>query len=313
MLGVSEPDASTSATTPGSSPDAEPVGFAAQHDNEPGQGLHDAAAGSHNASSSDDHEPQMQVLNPRRSQVIAPRQRLMARGLVKRYGKREVVKGVDLELLRGEIVALFGPNGAGKTTTFYMMVGFVRPNEGTIHLGSNEITRLPMHYRARLGLGYLPQEASAFRRLSARDNLLAILEFQPLSQRQREARADELLEEFNLTRVAHSSAIQLSGGERRRLEIARALTTNPDFILLDEPFTGVDPKSVREIQRLIRDLRERHQLGIFITDHSVRETLALTDRVYLMFDGKVVFQGSPEEFKRDSGVRDYYLGEEFDL
>jgi lipopolysaccharide export system ATP-binding protein len=224
-----------------------------------------------------------------------------------------VVKGVDLELSQGEIVALFGPNGAGKTTTFYMMVGFVRPNEGTIHLGSNEITRLPMHYRARLGLGYLPQEASAFRRLTARDNLLAILEFQPLSQRERHAKADQLLDEFNLTHVADSLAIKLSGGERRRLEIARALTTNPDFILLDEPFTGVDPKSVREIQRLIRDLRERRNLGVFITDHSVRETLALTDRVYLMFDGKVVFQGSPEEFKRDSGVRDYYLGEEFDL
>lgn len=249
--------------------------------------------------------------------TLPPGPRLAARGLVKRYGRREVVKGVDLELERGEIVALFGPNGAGKTTTFYMMVGFVRPNAGSIVLGTPElsadITRLPMHRRARLGLGYLPQEASAFRRLTARDNLLAILEFQDLSQSEREARADELLDEFNLTPLANSFAYTLSGGERRRLEIARSLTTNPDFILLDEPFTGVDPKSVREIQRLITDLRNRRGLGVFITDHAVRETVALTDRVYLMYDGRVMFSGTPEAFARDSGARDYYLGDEFEL
>lgn len=239
--------------------------------------------------------------------------RLVARGLQKRYGKREVVQGVDLELKRGEIVALFGPNGAGKTTTFYMMVGFVKPNSGTIHLSNTEITRLPMHERARMGLGYLPQEASAFRRMTAKDNLLAILEFQPLSESGRQQKAAELLEEFSLSHLANKQAFTLSGGERRRLEIARSLTTNPDFILLDEPFTGVDPKSVREIQRLIRDLRERRGLGVFITDHAVRETVALTDRVYLMYDGKVVFQGTPDAFSKDSGARDYYLGDEFEL
>jgi lipopolysaccharide export system ATP-binding protein len=237
----------------------------------------------------------------------------MARGLFKRYGRREVVGGVDLELSRGEIVALFGPNGAGKTTTFYMMVGFVKPDSGTIHLSGADITRLPMHQRARLGLGYLPQEPSAFRKMTAKDNLLAILEYQKLTEAQRHQKADELLEEFQLTRLANKPAYTLSGGERRRLEIARSLTTNPDFILLDEPFTGVDPKSVREIQRLIRELREKRGIGVFITDHAVRETVALTDRVYLMYDGKVVFGGTPEQFAKDSGVRDYYLGDEFDL
>jgi lipopolysaccharide export system ATP-binding protein len=239
--------------------------------------------------------------------------RLVARGLVKRYGRREVVRGVDLELERGEIVALFGPNGAGKTTTFYMMVGFVKPNQGSIHLSGQDITRLPMHLRARRGLGYLPQEASAFRRMTARDNLLAILEYQNLTHQERENRADELLEEFSLAPLANSLAYTLSGGERRRLEIARSLTTNPDFILLDEPFTGVDPKSVREIQRLIRDLRERRGLGVFITDHSVRETVALTDRIYLMFDGLVKFQGTPDEFGRDEDVRKFYLGDDFEM
>ena len=170
-----------------------------------------------------------------------------------------------------------------------------------------------MHLRARLGLGYLPQEASAFRRMTARDNLLAILEYQNLTTQQRENRADELLEEFSLAPLANNLAYTLSGGERRRLEIARSLTTNPDFILLDEPFTGVDPKSVREIQRLIRDLRERRGLGVFITDHSVRETVALTDRIYLMFDGLVKFQGTPDEFARDEDVRKFYLGDDFEL
>ncbi len=238
---------------------------------------------------------------------------LAGNGLCKRYGSREVVRNVSLGLKRGEIVALFGPNGAGKTTTFYMMVGFVKPTSGSIELAGKDITRLPMHQRARMGLGYLPQEASAFRRLSARDNLMAILEFQPLSQSERESKADALLEEFHLTALANSPAYRLSGGERRRLEIARSLTTNPDFILLDEPFTGVDPKNVHEIQRLIRGLRERRGLGVFITDHSVRETLAITDRVYLMSDGQVRFHGTPEEFSNDSEVRQHYLGEEFQL
>ncbi len=236
-----------------------------------------------------------------------------ARHLSKTYGRRSVVRGVDLQVSRGEIVALFGPNGAGKTTTFYMMVGFVRPGGGSITLSGQDVTRLPMHQRARRGIGYLPQEPSAFRKMSARDNLLAILEYQNLSKADQDRRADSLLEEFGLTHLAHSQAYQLSGGERRRLELARALTTDPDFLLLDEPFTGVDPKSIREIQRLIRELRDRRGIGVFITDHNVRETIALCDRVYLMYDGEVKFEGSPEAFAQDIEARNHYLGDDFEL
>ncbi|GMA17004.1 LPS export ABC transporter ATP-binding protein [Deinococcus metallilatus] len=243
----------------------------------------------------------------------AARPELTAQGLSKTYGRRQVVRGVDFTVRPGEIVALFGPNGAGKTTTFYMVVGFIRPGKGSIVLGDRDVTRLPMHERARLGLGYLPQEPSAFRKLTARDNLLAILEYQNLSRAEQEARADALLAEFGLTHLANSYAYQLSGGERRRLELARALTTDPDYLLLDEPFTGVDPKSIREIQRLIRELRDRRGIGVFITDHNVRETIALTDRVYLMFDGEVKFQGTPQEFARDQDARRHYLGDDFEL
>lgn len=243
----------------------------------------------------------------------AQQARLSAQGLRKRYGRRDVVRGVDLVLGRGEIVALFGPNGAGKTTTFYMLVGFVRPNGGRILLRGEDVTRLPMHKRARLGLGYLPQEPSAFRRMTVLENLLAILEHQPLPKKERHDTALRLLEEFHIDHLRDKYAYTLSGGERRRLEIARALTTNPDFILLDEPFTGVDPKNVGDIQTLIQELRAKRGLGVFITDHSVRETLAITDRVYLMYDGQVVFHGSPDEFARDTGARDYYLGEDFEL
>ncbi|ADR36743.1 MULTISPECIES: LPS export ABC transporter ATP-binding protein [Oceanithermus] len=243
----------------------------------------------------------------------AQQARLSAQGLRKRYGRRDVVRGVDLVLGRGEIVALFGPNGAGKTTTFYMLVGFVRPNGGRILLRGEDVTRLPMHKRARLGLGYLPQEPSAFRRMTVLENLLAILEHQPLPKKERHDTALGLLEEFHIDHLKDKYAYTLSGGERRRLEIARALTTNPDFILLDEPFTGVDPKNVGDIQTLIQELRAKRGLGVFITDHSVRETLAITDRVYLMYDGQVVFHGSPDEFARDTGARNYYLGEDFEL
>lgn len=238
---------------------------------------------------------------------------LVAQGLVKRYGRREVVRGVDLQLARGEIVALFGPNGAGKTTTFYMVVGFIRPNSGTIRLGDRDITQLPMYKRARMGVGYLPQEPSAFRRMTVLENLLAVLEFQPISKAERLDRAMALLDELGITALKDLYAYKLSGGQRRRLEIARALCTNPDFILLDEPFTGVDPKNVHDIQKLISELRERRGVGIFVTDHSVRETLAITDRVYLMYDGQVTFHGSPEDFARDSGVRLHYLGDEYEL
>ncbi len=249
-----------------------------------------------------------------RSQVITDSGRLsglVARGLTRRYGRRQVVKGVDLHLNRGEIVALLGPNGAGKTTSFYMMVGFVRPNAGRITLDGTDVTSWPMHRRASQGLGYLAQEPSAFRRMSVLDNLLAILEFQDLNRAARLERAHALLEEFGLSRLAGSRADTLSGGERRRLEIARSLTTDPSYILLDEPFTGVDPKSIREIQLLIRDLRERRGLGVLLTDHSVRETLAIADRVALMFDGAVRFDGTPEEFAEDEDVRNYYLGADF--
>jgi lipopolysaccharide export system ATP-binding protein len=238
---------------------------------------------------------------------------LRARNLTKRYGGRTVVDGVNLHLERGEIVALLGPNGAGKTTSFYMMVGFVRPDSGSIQIGDTDVTRWPMHKRARAGLGYLAQEPSAFRRMSAKDNLLAILEFQGIGRAEQEARADALLHEFQLAHLAKNRADTLSGGERRRLEIARSLTIDPDFILLDEPFTGVDPKSIREIQRLVHDLRDRRGLGVLLTDHSVRETLAIADRVVLMFDGKVRFDGSPAEFADDPDVRASYLGHEFQL
>src|SRR5690625_3568516 len=244
---------------------------------------------------------------------VRPPKELRAAGLVKRYGRRTVVDGVDLTLRQGEIVALLGPNGAGKTTSFYMIVGFVRPNGGSIDLGGNEITGYPMHRRARLGLGYLAQEPSAFRRLTARENLLAILEFQDLTKDEQEQRATELLEEFHISHLADNRADTLSGGERRRLEIARSLAIDPDFLLLDEPFTGVDPKSIREIQTIIAELRERLGLGVLLTDHSVRETLAIADRVVLMFDGKVRFDGTPEAFAADPDVRTYYLGSEFQL
>jgi lipopolysaccharide export system ATP-binding protein len=238
---------------------------------------------------------------------------LRAQGLRKRYGPKEVVKGVDLHLKRGEIVALFGPNGAGKTTTFYMVVGFIRPTGGRIFLKGQEIGHLPMYKRARMGLGYLPQEPSAFRRMTVLENLLAILEFQPLSQRERLEKAKALLEELAIYHLKDRVAYALSGGERRRLEIARALCTDPDFILLDEPFTGVDPKNVREIQKVIAELRERRGVGVFVTDHAVRETLAITDRVYVMYDGEILFHGDPETFAKDQGVRRHYLGEDYEL
>lgn len=255
----------------------------------------------------------MSVLSAAPPKPETARLSLEAKNLVKRYGGRTVVNGVSFHLGRGEIVALLGPNGAGKTTSFYMMVGFVRPNAGRISVDGENITGWPMYKRARRGLGYLAQEPSAFRKLSVRDNLMAILEFQKLSKAEQEARADELLAEFGLTRLAGHRADTLSGGERRRLEIARSLTTQPAFILLDEPFTGVDPKSIREIQLLIADLRARRGLGVLLTDHSVRETLSIADRVYLMFDGRVLFEGTPEAFSADENVRTHYLGSDFQL
>ncbi len=238
---------------------------------------------------------------------------LHAKDLVKKYNGRAVVNHVNLHLNPGEIVALLGPNGAGKTTSFYMMVGFIRPTTGRIFLGRDEITGWPMYKRARHGLGYLAQEPSAFRKMSVRDNLLAVLEFQGLSREEQQQRAEGLLTEFGLSSLVGHRADTLSGGERRRLEIARSLTVDPGFLLLDEPFTGVDPKSIREIQTLIAELRERRGLGVLLTDHSVRETLAIADRVYLMFDGRVRFEGTPKAFMADDEVRHYYLGSDFQL
>ena len=253
-------------------------------------------------------EPSVTAINTRGEGKI-----LQANGLVKKYGRREVVRGVDLRLEPGEIVALLGPNGAGKTTTFYMMVGFVKPNKGSISLNGDDITRFPMHKRARRGVGYLAQEPSAFRKMSARDNLMAILEFQDLSKAEQGYKADALLEEFGLTHLAKSKADTLSGGERRRLEIARSLTIDPDFLLLDEPFTGVDPKSIHDIQTIVAELKSNRGLGVLLTDHSVRETLAIADRVYLMYDGQVEFEGTPAQFGEDDNVRRTYLGSDFQL
>ncbi|SHK15728.1 LPS export ABC transporter ATP-binding protein [Rhodothermus profundi] len=237
---------------------------------------------------------------------------LRAEGLSKRYRKRFVVQDVSLRVRQGEIVGLLGPNGAGKTTTFYMIVGMVRPNAGKIFLGNREITHLPMYQRARLGVGYLAQEASIFRQLTVEENLEAVLEFQPLSRAERRARVEQLLQEFGLERVRRSKGYMLSGGERRRTEIARALATRPRFLLLDEPFAGIDPIAVEELMALVADLRARG-IGVLITDHNVHETLAITDRAYLLYEGRIFQHGTAEELAADPEVRRRYLGEKFTL
>ena len=239
--------------------------------------------------------------------------RLEAKGLVKRYRNRTVVDGVSLHLAGGEIVGLLGPNGAGKTTCFYLIVGLVRADEGRICLEGQDVSQLPIHIRAHLGLGYLPQEASVFRRLSVIDNLLGVLELRSdLTPGQRQLIADELLQEFGLVPLSGQPAASLSGGERRRLEIARALALEPRFILLDEPFAGVDPISILDIQKIIRHLSERG-IGILITDHNVRETLGICERAYIINQGKVLADGSPREILEHPEVRKVYLGEHFYL
>jgi len=237
---------------------------------------------------------------------------LQAQSLVKSYRRRTVVRDVSVQVAAGEVVGLLGPNGAGKTTTFYMMVGLVRPNRGHIFLQQRDITALPMHERARMGLGYLPQEPSVFRQMSAADNILAVLETLPLSKAERQDRLDQLLAELHLGLLRDTKGHSLSGGERRRVEIARALAMSPRFILLDEPFAGIDPISVLEIQRLIQDLRERG-IGILITDHNVRETLGICERAYILHDGKVLTAGSPQEIVDDPMVRQVYLGDQFQI
>jgi lipopolysaccharide export system ATP-binding protein len=237
---------------------------------------------------------------------------LSATHLSKSYSKRKVVNDVSLTVHSGEIVGLLGPNGAGKTTSFYMIAGLVHPDEGTVILDGKDVTRLPMHRRARLGLGYLPQEESIFRNLSAVDNLLAILETRDdLNRKQRLAQADHLLQRFGIERLRHSQAITLSGGEKRRLAIARSLCSNPKVLMLDEPFAGVDPLAVEDIQRIVKELRDQDGLAILITDHSVRETLSIVDRAFLIHDGHVILQGTSEEIVNDPIARKNYLGENF--
>ncbi len=238
---------------------------------------------------------------------------LRTEGMVKRYGKRTVVNEVAVNVRRGEIVGLLGPNGAGKTTSFYMIVGLVPPNAGRITFNGEDVTKLPMYKRARLGMGYLPQEESIFRKLTVEQNLMAILETLPLNRKQRQARSDELLEQFGITHVRKNIALTLSGGEKRRLTIARSLITNPNLLMLDEPFSGVDPIAVAEVQQIILSLRERANLGIVITDHNVRETLTIVDRAYLMYDGKVVREGTRDFLINDPVSRQLYLGERFSM
>jgi lipopolysaccharide export system ATP-binding protein len=235
---------------------------------------------------------------------------LVASHLQKTYSKRRVVDDVTLHVEQGEVVGLLGANGAGKTTTFYMVIGLERPDRGTIHLGERDITKLPMYLRARLGLGYLPQEPSVFRKMTAAQNILAVLETMSLRRRERFKRLEELLEEFGISHVRNTRGDALSGGERRRTEIARALATEPQYILLDEPFAGIDPKAIDDIQGVILYLRDRG-IGILITDHNVRETLGVTDRAYIMSEGRIFRSGRPQELVDDEDVRRHYLGDSF--
>lgn len=235
---------------------------------------------------------------------------LETKGLVKSYDGRQVVKGIDVLVKRGEVVGLLGPNGAGKTTTFYMIVGIVSPNAGRIIFDNQDITRLPIHNRARFGIGYLSQEPSIFRKLTVEENITAILETIPLSRTERKRRLESLLEELKISYLAKHKAYTLSGGERRRLEITRALVTHPSFILLDEPFSGIDPIVVNEAQEIIKELRDKG-LGILLTDHNVRETLSITDRAYLIAEGRILISGTAEDLINNPRAREIYLGEKF--
>ena len=238
--------------------------------------------------------------------------KLYTQNLIKKYKRRIVVNDVSVEVNQGEIVGLLGPNGAGKTTTFYMTVGLVRPNSGKIFLDDKDITSLPMYQRAKLGVGYLAQEASVFRKLSVEDNIRSVLEMTDLSKDQQVERLESLLNEFSLQKIRHSQGDLLSGGERRRTEIARALASDPKFILLDEPFAGVDPIAVEDIQSIVASLK-RKNIGILITDHNVHETLSITDRAYLLFEGKILKAGTADELAADETVRRVYLGKNFEL
>jgi lipopolysaccharide export system ATP-binding protein len=238
--------------------------------------------------------------------------KLYTKGIKKSYKGRDVVKGVSVEVKQGEIVGLLGPNGAGKTTSFYMIVGLVKPDEGNVYLDDTEITKLPMFKRSQMGIGYLPQEVSVFRKLSVEDNIMAILEMGEMSKKERKDRLEELLNDFSLNHVRKNLGGRLSGGEKRRTEIARALATNPKFVLLDEPFAGVDPIAVEDIQSIVADLKKRN-IGILITDHNVQETLSITDRAYLLFEGEILRSGTATELANDEVVRKVYLGQNFKL
>jgi lipopolysaccharide export system ATP-binding protein len=238
--------------------------------------------------------------------------KLYTKGIKKSYKGRDVVKGVSVEVKQGEIVGLLGPNGAGKTTSFYMIVGLVKPDEGNVYLDDTEITKLPMFKRSQMGIGYLPQEVSVFRKLSVEDNIMAILEMGEMSKKERKDRLEELLNDFSLNHVRKNLGGRLSGGEKRRTEIARALATNPKFVLLDEPFAGVDPIAVEDIQSIVADLKKRN-IGILITDHNVQETLSITDRAYLLFEGEILRSGTATELANDEVVRKVYLGQNFEL
>jgi len=238
--------------------------------------------------------------------------KLWTQELVKKYRQRTVVKGVSVEVNQGEIVGLLGPNGAGKTTSFYMIVGLIKPFSGQVFLDDKDITGMPMYKRAQHGIGYLAQEASVFRRLSVEDNILAVMEFTKLTKAQQKERLESLLDEFGLQHIRKSKGIQLSGGERRRTEIARALAVDPKFILLDEPFAGVDPIAVEDIQSIVAKLKDKN-IGILITDHNVHETLTITDRAYLLYEGKILKAGTAEDLANDEHVRKVYLGKNFEL
>lgn len=237
---------------------------------------------------------------------------ILAEGLVKVYNKRRVVNGVSLSVNPGEVVGLLGPNGAGKTTTFYMVVGLERPQAGAIRINGRDVTRLPMHLRAKFGVAYLAQEPSVFRKLTVEENILAILELRIGNKAERFRECDRLLEEFNLNRIRKQKGYMLSGGERRRVEIARALAQAPQFILLDEPFTGVDPIAVADLQDIVRSLKAKG-LGVLITDHSVPETLAITDRAYIMYSGEILVAGTSQEIAKDETAREFYLGDRFNI
>ena len=243
---------------------------------------------------------------------MTSKETLSSKRLIKVYGKREVVKGISIEVNQGEVVGLLGPNGAGKTTTFYMITGMIRPDSGEVNLNKDSITKMPMYKRAKMGIGYLSQEPSVFTKLTVEDNLRLVLQMTALSSKQQKQRLERLMDDFSINHIRNSNAYTLSGGERRRTEIARALVMDPKFILLDEPFAGIDPIAVEDIQKIIFDLKERN-IGVLITDHNVRETLSITDRAYLLFEGEILKSGTAKELTEDEEARRLYLGSKFKM